>query len=106
MACCAEFKSLRGEDIYIGSCSLLNNNNDLTLSKRAHSNISIFEKVKSSVHHSTLSLLSNMHAFTKLMPLALASLAVALPEQLQKRASTAFDDNVHTYAGTDCPTLS
>ncbi|CAF9921133.1 MAG: hypothetical protein HETSPECPRED_004445 [Heterodermia speciosa] len=34
-----------------------------------------------------------MHALTKLMPLALAGLAFALPEPLEKRAPTAYDDN-------------
>ncbi|KAI4210457.1 MAG: hypothetical protein LQ351_006683 [Letrouitia transgressa] len=34
-----------------------------------------------------------MYAFFKLMPLALAAFATALPGQLQKRASTQYDDN-------------
>ena len=47
-----------------------------------------------------------MHALTKLMPLALAGLAFALPEPLEKRAPTAYDDNVQIQARTDHPSLS
>ena len=35
-----------------------------------------------------------MHAFSKLMPLALSALAIAAPSQLQERAGTAYTDTV------------
>ena len=35
-----------------------------------------------------------MHAFSKLMPLGLSALALALPSQLQERAGTQFTDTV------------
>ena len=40
---------------------------------------------------------NNMHAFSKLMPLALSALAIAAPSQLQERAGTAYTDTVELY---------
>ena len=37
---------------------------------------------------------TNMHTFSKLMPLGLSALALALPSQLQERAGTQFTDTV------------
>ena len=37
---------------------------------------------------------TNMHAFSKLMPLGLSALALALPSQVQERAGTPFTDTV------------
>ena len=37
---------------------------------------------------------TNMHAFSKLFPLGLSALALALPSQLQERAGTQFTDTV------------
>ena len=101
-----DFNPMRGGDIYIDPYSLLKDNSDLTLSRRTYSTISVFKKSKLLVSHNTLSLLSNMHAFTKLIPLALATIAIALPGQLQERESTTYDDSVKAYVWSDRPTLS
>ena len=52
-------------------------------------------------HLHSLKLSTNMHAFSKLMPLGLSALALALPSQIQERAGTQFTDTVRVCLLTD-----
>lgn len=83
--------------ITVSPYSLLNDNGDLKYSEELtesspSSKGSFFQAL-----HSISSLLFKMHAFTKLMPLALGALAAALPGQLQERTGSQFTDTVRIY---------
>ena len=83
--------------INVSPYSLLNDNGDLKYPEELTESSPSPKRSFFQALHSISSLLLRMHAFTKLMPLALGALADALPGQLQERTGSQFTDTVRIY---------